>query len=43
MYRGDMPVRAMYWRGPMGSWSHELLDYVCEAAYRLTFLGRVHA
>jgi hypothetical protein len=43
MYRGDMPVRAMYWRGPMGSWCHELLDYVCAAAYRRTFLGRVHA
>ena len=43
MYRGDMPVRAMYWRGPMGSWCHELLDYECAAAYRRTFLGRVHA
>ena len=43
MYRGDMPVGAMYWRGPMWSWCHELLDYECAAAYRLTFLGRVHA
>jgi hypothetical protein len=43
MYRGDMPVRAMNGRGPMGSWCHELLDYVCAAAYRRTFLGRVHA
>ena len=43
MYRGDMAVRAMCGHGPVWSWSHELLDYVCAAAYRRTFLGRVHA
>jgi len=43
MYRGDMPGRAMWRRGPMRSWSHELLDYECAAAYRRTLLGRVHA
>src|ERR1700687_1071707 len=43
MDRGDVAVRAMCGQGPVGSWSHELLDYVCAAAYRRTFLGRVHA